>query len=145
LFRIVGERGVSVPAAKICIHFGRHLRDDWVRFTLRSRCASDCGHLIENLDRTAAWSLVLATSFAFPIAEQQSTAFQTAEAKGWAGTCCGSCCHTPGLPWHSSVRIPYCLGQTSGVATFDLVAVADVVADVAAAAVGLVAAGRIVT
>ena len=49
-----------------------------------------------------------------------------------------------GLPWHSSVHIPCCLGQTSGVATFGSVAVADVVA---AAAVGvvLVAAGHTVT
>lgn len=89
---------------------------------------------------------MLATSFAYPIAEQQSTAYQTAEVKDWAGTCCGSCCHTQGLTLRSFVRIPCCLGQSSAVATFDSVAVADVAAGVAAAAaVELVAAGRIVT
>jgi len=103
----------------------------------------NCGHLTGSLDRIAAWCLVLATSFAYPIAEQQLTECQTAEARDWAGTCYGSCCHMPGLPWDSSVRIPCCLGQTSAVATFDSVAVADVVA--AAVDVVLVAAGHIVT
>ena len=50
----------------------------------------------------------------------------------------------PGLPWDSSVRIPCCPGQTSGVATFGSVAVADVVV-AAAVGVALVAAGHIVT
>lgn len=54
-----------------------------------------------------------------------------------------------GLPWHSFVRIPYCLGQTSGVATFGSVAVADVVAAAAAVAAAVdvvpVAVGHIVT
>ena len=86
---------------------------------------------------------MLATSFAYQIAGQQWIACQTAEAKDWAGTCCGSCCHMPGLPWDSSVRIPCYLEQTFGVATFDSVAVADAVA--AAVDVVLVAADHIVT
>ena len=90
---------------------------------------------------------MLATSFAYPIAEQQSTACRTAEAKDWAGTCCGSCYHKQGLPWHSFVRIPCCLGQTFGVATSGSVAVVDVVVAAVAAAVdvGLVAVGHTVT
>lgn len=88
---------------------------------------------------------MLATSFAYPIAEQQSTACQIAEVKDWADTCCGSCCHTQGLTLRSFVRIPCCLDQSSAVATFDSVAVAGVVAGVAVAAVELVAAGRTVT
>ena len=90
---------------------------------------------------------MLATSFACQIAGQQWIACQTAEARDWAGTCCGSCCHKPGLPWHSSDRIPCWLDQTSEVATSGWAAVADVavVAAVVAVAVALVAAGRTVT
>ena len=93
-----------------------------------------------------AWCLELATSFAYQIAGQQWTACQTAEAKDWAGTCCGSCCHMLGLPWHSSDRIPCCLDQTSEVATSGWVAVADVAVVVGAGvAVALVALDHTVT
>ena len=54
------------------------------------------------------------------------------------------------MPWHSSDRIPYCLDQTSEVATSGWAAVADVavvvvVVAAAAVAVALVAVGHTVT